>query len=122
MNAAVNTTLDLHRRAIEHLTEEIHAVEPSQWEHRTPCTEWDVRTLVNHLVVEQLWVPELLAGRTVDEIGDRFDGDQLGRDPVSSWDAAAELAASAAIITSMAASYMFAKSTTRPGVSLYCCW
>jgi uncharacterized protein (TIGR03086 family) len=43
---------------------------------------------VNHLVSEQLWVVPLMAGATVEEVGDRFDGDVLGDDPVASWDAA----------------------------------
>ena len=31
-----------------------------QWHDPTPCTDWDVRTLVNHVTVEQLWVPPLV--------------------------------------------------------------
>ncbi|MEW1910695.1 TIGR03086 family metal-binding protein [Kitasatospora sp. NPDC085895] len=60
------------------------------WEAPTPCTEWTVRDLVGHLTSEHLWVPPLLAGRTVAEVGDRFDGDVLGDDPVAAWTAAAE--------------------------------
>jgi uncharacterized protein (TIGR03086 family) len=44
--------------------------------------------LVNHVAVEQLWVPPLVEGSTVADIGDRLDGDQLGDDPVATWDAA----------------------------------
>jgi uncharacterized protein (TIGR03086 family) len=42
-----------------------------------------VRALVNHIAGEWLWVPELMAGRTVAEVGNRFDGDVLGDDPVA---------------------------------------
>ena len=41
--------------------------------------------LVNHIVNEMLWVPPLLEGATIAEVGDRFDGDVLGADPVASW-------------------------------------
>jgi uncharacterized protein (TIGR03086 family) len=51
-----------------------------------------VRALVNHLVVEQLWAPLLLDGATIDDVGDRFDGDQLGDDPVAAWASAAAAA------------------------------
>jgi hypothetical protein len=37
---------------------------------------------VNHLAYDDAWVPDLAAGRTMDEVGrDRFDGDLLGTDP-----------------------------------------
>jgi uncharacterized protein (TIGR03086 family) len=51
--------------------------------------------LVNHVAVEQLWVPLLVAGSSVGEIGDRFAGDMLGDDPVAAWDAAVDAARSA---------------------------
>lgn len=80
---------DLHRRACERFDRYVGAVGPDQWTSPTPCAGWDVRTLVNHVVVEELWTPLLMAGRTVAEVGDRFDGDQLGADPVGAHDAAA---------------------------------
>ena len=66
----------------------MHAVADDQWHDETPCTDWDVRMLVNHVMVEQLWVPPLAEGATVADIGTRFDGDQLGADPAGAWDAA----------------------------------
>jgi uncharacterized protein (TIGR03086 family) len=66
----------------------VHLVGAEQWHDETPCDEWDVRNLVNHVTVEQLWVPPLVAGSSVGDIGDRFDGDQLGADPVATWDSA----------------------------------
>ena len=61
----------------------MHGVKPGQWEAPTPCAEWDVRALVNHVVSEQRWMPPLLAGATIAEVGDRFDGDLLGADPLA---------------------------------------
>jgi uncharacterized protein (TIGR03086 family) len=85
--------LEQHRRALEEFGRRAHAVRADQWQWPTPDEQWNVRDLVNHLVVEQLWVPPLLAGQTVAEVGDRLDGDQLGDDPVASWDQAARAAA-----------------------------
>ena len=78
----------LFRRAADGFGRHVHAIGDGQWHDPTPCTDWDVRTLVNHVAVEQLWVPPLMEGSTVAEVGDRLDGDQLGPDPVAAWDAA----------------------------------
>ncbi len=63
----------------------VHRIGPTDWDSPTPCTEWSVRDLVGHLVYEQLWVPEMLAGKTMAEVGDKYDGDQLGDDPKGVW-------------------------------------
>ncbi|CAM5353020.1 TIGR03086 family metal-binding protein [Streptomyces abikoensis] len=86
------TLLTRHKEALGLFTERVHAIRPGQWDEPTPCTEWSVRDLVNHLAVEQLWVPPLLDGSSIDDVGDSLDGDQLGDDPVAVWDAAAAAA------------------------------
>jgi uncharacterized protein (TIGR03086 family) len=80
--------ITLFRRAADGFGRHVHAVAAGQWHDPTPCDDWDVRTLVNHVAVEQLWVPPLAAGSSVSDVGDRLDGDQLGDDPVAAWDAA----------------------------------
>lgn len=72
-------------RGVAEFDRRVRSVRAEQWGNSTPCTEWDVRALVNHVVTEQLWAPLLLDGATVEDIGDRFDGDQLGDDPVAVW-------------------------------------
>ncbi|MGP4112679.1 TIGR03086 family metal-binding protein [Streptomyces sp. 4N509B] len=67
----------------------VHRIRADQWDNGTPCVDWSVRDLVNHLTGEHLWAPWLLRGATLEEVGDRFDGDVLGADPVASWDRAA---------------------------------
>jgi uncharacterized protein (TIGR03086 family) len=61
----------------------VREVKPDQWASPTPCQKWDVRALVNHVVAEQRWIPPLVAGSTIAEVGDRFDGDVLGADPLA---------------------------------------
>jgi len=78
----------LFRRAAEGFDRHVHSIVASQWHAPTPCTDWDVRMLVNHVTVEQLWAVPLLGGSSVVEVGDRFDGDRLGADPVACWEAA----------------------------------
>ncbi len=72
----------LHRRAVEHWAARVAAVTDDQWGDLTPCAEWSVRALVNHVVGEELWSAPLLRGKTVEEVGTQFDGDVLGDDPL----------------------------------------
>jgi uncharacterized protein (TIGR03086 family) len=78
-------TTEIYRRAVEEFGRRVEAVGDDQWSNSTPCTDWDVRDLVNHVTSEDKWVVPLLAGRTIEEVGDAFDGDLLGDDPQGSW-------------------------------------
>lgn len=77
--------LHAHRRAMTEFDDRVRRIADDQWENPTPCTEWTVRDLLGHLVYEQLWAPWLLAGATLEKVGDRFDGDQLGSAPLEAW-------------------------------------
>jgi len=79
---------DVFRRAHGHFGELVHAVGDDQWGAQTPCSDWDVRALVNHLVYEARWAPPLLEGQTIEQVGGQFEGDLLGDDPTASYDAA----------------------------------
>lgn len=65
------------------------------WEGSTPCSDWNTHALVNHVVNETLWVAPLMAGETIAQVGDRFDGDLLGDDPAGRFEAAREQALAA---------------------------
>lgn len=87
--------IDMYRRSIEEFGQRVMAIGAADWSRPTPCSEWSVRDLVRHLVYEELWAPPLLAGATVAEIGDRFEGDILGDDPQAAWKEAAAAASAA---------------------------
>ena len=82
-------TKEMYIGALEHFGSLVHQVPGDAWTAPTPCTEWDVRALVHHLVSEIAWTVPLLGGRSVTDVGDSLSGDLLGEDPVASWDAAA---------------------------------
>ncbi|HZD72246.1 MAG TPA: TIGR03086 family metal-binding protein [Actinomycetes bacterium] len=86
---------DLYQRAMARFGAHVHAVRDDQWSAPTPCSAWDVRTLVNHLVSENRWAPPLFQGRTIAEVGDQFEGDLLGDDPRAAWDDSAGQAVAA---------------------------
>ncbi len=95
---AVTTTGDLYVRAMEATRAYIDAVQPEQWTGPTPCTEWNVRQIANHLIGENLWAVELLRGSTVAEVGSRLEGDLAGDDSAAAYTASvrsASLACSA---------------------------
>lgn len=92
-------TIDIreaYRRALDDFGALVHRVGPEQWQNQTPCVDWNLHALVNHVVGENLRAPELLAGRTVAEIGDVFEGDLLGDDPIKAFDTSAAAAVHAA--------------------------
>ncbi len=80
--------LAANERRVRTITEE-------QWAAPTPCTEWSVRDLANHLASEHHWAQELLAGHTMDEVGDRLDGDLLGDDPARGFEESVDIARAA---------------------------
>ena len=87
----------LYHRTVDGWAARVSAVGAEQWEATTPCEDWDVRTLVNHVVGEDLWTEPLVRGETIEEVGDRFDGDLLGDQPAeAALTAAAEATAAVA--------------------------
>lgn len=85
--------MTLHRRAVEYWAARVGAVKNDEWGDPTPCVQWSVRELVNHVVAEELWTPPLLRGKTIEEVGSQFDGDVLGEDPLGRARTAADEAA-----------------------------
>ena len=73
--------------------------ESPHWDAPTPCADWDLRTLVNHVVGEDRWVVPLLAGRTIASVGDELSGDLLGEDSDAAWRVARSEATAAARAT-----------------------
>jgi uncharacterized protein (TIGR03086 family) len=75
----------MFRRAVAGFDARVQQIGDHQWQAATPDEDWNVRDLVNHIVGEDLWAPPLLAGSTIAEVGDRFDGDVLGAEPETAW-------------------------------------
>lgn len=82
--------VSLFIRSVDEFDRRVAAIGDDQWTNATPCSEWDVRALVNHVTSEAMWAPHLLAGKTIEEAGDAFDGDVLGNDPQGAWSIAAK--------------------------------
>jgi len=63
----------------------VDRVRPDQWRNPTPCSEWDLKAVANHIIAENLWAGELLAGKTIAEVGSKLDGDLAGEDPAAAY-------------------------------------
>jgi uncharacterized protein (TIGR03086 family) len=99
--------LDLIPGAIDRFGARVHEVPAGAWNNPTPCTEWSVRDLVNHLADEHLWAPHILAGEPLAQVGDRYDGDLLGEDPVKAWEQAAQRSRKAWLGADLSGTYRF---------------
>jgi uncharacterized protein (TIGR03086 family) len=86
---------EFHDRALRATAALVAGTTADQMHLATPCDDWDVRRLLTHVVAGNLWVGELVDGKTIDEVGDRFDGDVLGDDPHGAYDRSAAAAGAA---------------------------
>lgn len=84
--------VEQHRRGVERSCTVVAGIGEDQWDNATPCEQWSLRELVNHLTAENRWAVPILDGATVEEVGDRFEGDLLGDDPIGAHEEAARAA------------------------------
>lgn len=85
--------MDLFRqldRSIFEFGTRLRLVRAEHWMLATPCDEWDVRALVNHVVGGATRYTMLLHGATVDEVVATVALDHLGGDPVGSFEQRAQ--------------------------------
>jgi uncharacterized protein (TIGR03086 family) len=79
-------------------------IREDQWEMEMPPefkrrgrSAATLRDIVQYHAYDDAWVPDMLAGRTMDEAGrTRFDGDLLGDDPKANFSRIADIACAAA--------------------------
>jgi uncharacterized protein (TIGR03086 family) len=81
--------LDLFSKGQDQFGMRVHRINSEQWGTATPCSDWTVRQLVDHLIDEQRWVPPIVAGKSLAQAQAVVDSPQVGEDPVAHWDAAA---------------------------------
>lgn len=85
MTTTMPTTGELYVRAMESTRAFVDRVRPDQWHAPTPCSEWDVKQVANHITGENLWAAELFHGKTIGEVGSRLDGDLAGDHPAAAY-------------------------------------
>ena len=87
------------------LNEVVAQIQPDQWDMELPAgfavrgTDRvpTLREVINYHAYDDAWVPDMVAGRTMEEAGAaKFDGDLLGTDPAAAFAAIVEKACAAA--------------------------
>lgn len=92
---------EFFNHALEHATLAFRHLNPADYARPTPDAEWNARELGNHILYELSWVPHLLAGEKITDVGDRYDSDLLYADPQQKWDEAAALAKGSVMLANL---------------------
>ena len=72
------------RSVIDRITpDQLALAVPAEWSRTANPTLRDI--LVAH-AEDEAWLPAVLEGRTIEEVGDTYQGDLLGDDPVGNYD------------------------------------
>ncbi|MFI5240271.1 MAG: hypothetical protein ACHQUB_00995 [Candidatus Saccharimonadia bacterium] len=70
-------------------------IQPSQWNLQIP--EWfevgrtqsrndlTLKTIINYHAFDTAWIPDVFAGKTIQEVGDQYAGDLIGDDPIAAY-------------------------------------
>ncbi len=84
----------------------INQIKDDQWSLKLP--DWfqlgstqdrsklTLKDIINYHAYDTAWLPEVVAGKTTDEVGAKYDGDLLGNDPKASYQQLAAAAMAAA--------------------------
>lgn len=87
---------ELFTACLEQATMVVKQVLPQHFANTTPDTEWNVRDLVGHMLYELSWVADIVAGKTIEEVGAAYDdllGDEDSAEDLSTlWETAASRA------------------------------
>ncbi|MEQ8719616.1 MAG: TIGR03086 family metal-binding protein [Acidimicrobiales bacterium] len=75
---------DHYSRAVADFGRRVQAVRDDQWELPTPSGDWDVLSVVAHVVLGESQVPPLLAGDGVSAVATTDPG-VLGPNPMAAW-------------------------------------
>lgn len=84
------TALAAHAAAVRGFASQLGLVADGDWHRPTPCTDWDVRALVNHVVGANVRYAMLLRGAPLHEVEATRTVEHLGADPLTSFETTAD--------------------------------
>ena len=83
---------EFYNECLAQATMVVKQVRTDQFALPTPDIEWNVRDLVTHMLYELEWVPDIVEGKTIQEVGNKYGGDLFGEsdiDLATEWELAA---------------------------------
>ncbi|MET0964895.1 MAG: TIGR03086 family metal-binding protein [Nakamurella sp.] len=86
--------LPIYRSAVRQFDSRVRVVRPEQWSVSTPDDDWDVQRLVQHVIVGQSVVPDIIDGRPANFTA-AGSLDLTGSELVDAWAAASTAAVEA---------------------------
>jgi len=101
--------IDVFILAEDALVRVVSQIKDDQWQMQMPesftrkgMKPATLREIINYHAYDDAWVPDMLAGKTMEEAGkNKFDGDLLGDDPIVSFKAIADKASEAAKVADL---------------------
>jgi uncharacterized protein (TIGR03086 family) len=87
--------MDIFKSALEQATTVVKQVRPEHFSNATPDTDWSVRDLIGHTLYELVWTPDILEGKTIEEVGAAHNGNLVGDSDIElsiRWQSAADKA------------------------------
>jgi uncharacterized protein (TIGR03086 family) len=88
---------DLLARVVNELRQVVDGIQPDQMSAATPCAEWDVRAVLNHVTGGSLMFAECVENGSIsdEEFGRLMSSDLVGDQPSAAFGAAADRALAA---------------------------
>jgi len=80
------TVKELYLYALGEATKVVQEVDPEQMEFPTPDTEWSVYDLLQHITYELAWAADIVTGKTIAEVGDKYEGVLFNSDLLGVWE------------------------------------
>lgn len=79
--------IDALKAANREVEARLRQIEPEHWSRPTPCPDWDVRALVNHLLLGTRMTVDVLSGMPREDVIAKLDDDLMpeGVDPIAAF-------------------------------------
>jgi uncharacterized protein (TIGR03086 family) len=92
---------ELFLRSLDQATAVVDRVSAEDFHNATPAIDWTLRDLVEHTLYELSWTKDIVAGKTLEQVGDIYDDDVIGGHLQTSWHEAADAARHAIVSVSL---------------------